>query len=179
MGLQRLGDADVDRLLPVVADWGGGNAFERRAAVAALCEPRLLAEPRAVDAALDLLDGCTESLASLRRAGDEGVAALRKALGYAWSVVVAAAPAAGRPRMERWLRSITAHRDVAWIMRENLRKARLARADPDWVRRWRPLTGSGGRRVFVAHERGVGDDAQHPAVDAEHEAGRCRADSAR
>ena len=28
MGLQRLGDADVDRLLAVVADWGGGSAFD-------------------------------------------------------------------------------------------------------------------------------------------------------
>jgi hypothetical protein len=140
MGLQRLGDADIDRLLAVVADWGGGGAFERRAAVAALCEPRLLAEPRAVDAALDLLDACTASLAALRSAGDPGVVALRKALGYAWSVAVAAAPAVGRPRMERWLRAAADDRDIAWTARENLRKARLSRVDPDWVQRWRSLT---------------------------------------
>jgi hypothetical protein len=51
-------------------------------------------------------------------------------------VVVAASPAAGRPRMERWLLSGSGDRDVAWIMRQNLRKARLARGDPDWARRW-------------------------------------------
>ena len=136
MGLQRLGDADIDRLLAVVPDWGAGTAFERRAVVAGLCEPRLLTTPRAVAAALDLLDDCTSSLPALKRAGDEGAAALRKALGYAWSVVAAASPMAGCPRMERWLRTGPGDRDVAWIMRQNLRKARLKRGDPEWVRRW-------------------------------------------
>jgi hypothetical protein len=144
MGLQRLGDADLDRLLAEVRAWGAGNAFERRAAVAALGEPRLLGEPRAVAALLDLLDDCTGSLTRLRAAGDAGGEALRKALGYAWSVAVAAAPETGRPRMERWLRSTADDRDIAWIMRQNLRKARLSRADPQWVRRWRLLTDPGG-----------------------------------
>lgn len=139
MGLQRLGDADIDRLLAVVRDWGTGTAFERRAAVAGVCEPRLLATPRAVAAALDLLDDCTSSFPTLKRAGDAGTPALRKALGYAWSVVAAASPTAGCPRMERWLRSAPDDRDVAWIMRQNLRKARLTRADPEWVRRWSPV----------------------------------------
>jgi hypothetical protein len=42
--------------------------------------------------------------------------------------------------MERWLRSIREDRDVARIMRQNLRKARLARADEAWVARWRSFT---------------------------------------
>jgi HEAT repeat protein len=144
MGLQRLGDADLGRLLAVVRAWGTGSAFERRAAVAALAEPRLLGEPRAVAVLLDLLDDCTAAIAGLRAAGDGGVQALRKALAYAWSVAVAAAPEPGRPRMERWLRSTADDRDVAWIMRQNLRKARLSRADQDWVRRWRELTDRAG-----------------------------------
>jgi hypothetical protein len=96
MGLQRLGDADLDRLLAEGRVWGAGNAFERRAAVAALSEPRFLTEPRALAELLDLLDDCTGSIARLRAAADAGCEALLKALGYAWSVAVAAAPDTGR-----------------------------------------------------------------------------------
>jgi hypothetical protein len=144
MGLQRLGDADLDRLLAEVRLWGVGNAFERRAAVAALSEPRFLTEPRALAELLDLLDDCTGAFARLRAAGDAGCEALRKALGYAWSVAVSAAPGTGRPRMERWLRTTADDRDIAWIMRQNLRKARLSRAEPEWTRHWRQLTDRAG-----------------------------------
>jgi hypothetical protein len=49
---------------------------------------------------------------------------LRQALGYCWSVAVAADPATGLPRF----RTLAAadDPDVAWIVRENSRKARLA-----------------------------------------------------
>ena len=40
MGLQRWGDADMHALLEEMAHWAGGSLLERRAAVAALCEPR-------------------------------------------------------------------------------------------------------------------------------------------
>jgi hypothetical protein len=53
------------------------------------------------------------------------VRTLRQALGYAWSVAVAADPEPG-------LTAFTALRDdpdpdVAWVVRENLRKKRLQR----------------------------------------------------
>jgi hypothetical protein len=53
------------------------------------------------------------------------VRTLRQALGYCWSVAVAAAPAAGLPRFQA-LEEYD-DRDVAWIVRENRRKARLAK----------------------------------------------------
>ena len=56
---------------------------------------------------------------------------MRQALGYGWSVAVAAGPALGKPRLERWLAS--GDPDVRRIMQENLAKRRLAKADPDWV----------------------------------------------
>jgi hypothetical protein len=46
-------------------------------------------------------------------------------LGYGWSVAVAAAPEAGLPLFER-LRA-SADPDARWIVKENLRKARLTR----------------------------------------------------
>ncbi|HLF37891.1 MAG TPA: hypothetical protein VI520_08160, partial [Anaerolineales bacterium] len=59
--------------------------------------------------------------------------ALRKGLGYCWSVAVAAFPEQGRPRMERWIGSPDP--DVQWVMKQNLRKTRLTRLDPKWVAR--------------------------------------------
>jgi hypothetical protein len=37
--------------------------------------------------------------------------------------------------MEKWLAS--SDKDIQWIMRENLKKARLARMDAAWVEKWR------------------------------------------
>jgi hypothetical protein len=45
MALQRWGDADPEALLSAMAEWSRGSPWEQRAAVAALCEPRLLVSP--------------------------------------------------------------------------------------------------------------------------------------
>jgi hypothetical protein len=50
---------------------------------------------------------------------------MRQALGYGWSVVVAALPAEGLPAFHRLEASDDP--DVAWVVRENRRKARLKR----------------------------------------------------
>jgi hypothetical protein len=43
MALQRVGDAGIDFLLREMTEWSKGNLLEKRAAIAGLCEPRLLA----------------------------------------------------------------------------------------------------------------------------------------
>jgi hypothetical protein len=133
MALQRLGDADIQRLLAIIEAWAGEGPLERRAAVAAICEPRLLRDPPVANAALDVLDRVTASLTkeSERRAHD--VRVLRKALGYGWSVAIVAAPVRGRAMFERLAASDDP--DIRWIVRENLAKARLRRLDPSWVER--------------------------------------------
>jgi len=135
MAVQRAGEKDFARVLRWMRGWSGGTALERRAVVAALCEPALLREPAGVREVLAILDAVTASVAAEADRRDEGFIALRKGLGYCWSVAVAASPGDGRPAMERWLEHDDP--DVAWIMRENLRKARLTRMDPDWVERSR------------------------------------------
>jgi hypothetical protein len=131
MALQRWGEADMEALLGEMAAWSRGNPLERRAAIAALCEPRLLAEPSHVVRVLEILDVVTFSLLEEQDRKSEAFRALRKGLGYCWSVAVAAYPAAGKATIARWLDS--ADKDVRWVMRENLRKARLARMDAAWV----------------------------------------------
>lgn len=141
MGLQRLGDRDPDLLLAVVGSWTDGGPLLHRAVVAGLCEPRLLRVPRTMAAALDALDAATRALVAVppgsRREAD--VRTLRQGLGYAWSVAVAADPVLGGPRFEAWAGGEDA--DVAWVVRENLRKARLVRAAPELVARIGAATG--------------------------------------
>jgi hypothetical protein len=109
---------------------------------AALCEPALLADPAHVRAVLDLLYRITASLAASedRRKQDDFIA-LRKGLGYCWSVAIAALPDDGESHFERWLSH--PNPDVRWIVRENLRKTRLSRMDAAWVARCQAQIGAG------------------------------------
>ncbi len=128
MGVQRAGDADPERAFALVEGWASDpDPLVERAVVAAVCEPRLLRDPAFARRALALLTTITGALAG--RPPDERrqaeVRTLRQALGYGWSVVVAALPDEGLPAFERLARSPDP--DVAWIVRENLKKARLKR----------------------------------------------------
>lgn len=128
MALQRLGDSDLPRLLDVVTDWADdGNPLVQRAAAAGVCEPRLLRTPEAAATAIEVCDRATRSLAARPTDGrrDPAVRALRKGLGYCWSVAVAADAGRGMPRFRTL--SEYADPDVAWIVRENSKKARLTR----------------------------------------------------
>ena len=146
MALQTLGDADMTRLQKLADDWASGTFFEQRAAVAALCEPRLLRKKSDAQATLKILDRITTALQRAPERGEEGFRVLRKALGYGWSVAVAASPVEGKRRMEAWLQA--EEPDVRWIMSENLKKNRLARLDPGWVRACQAklARGKGARR---------------------------------
>ncbi|GAA2337619.1 hypothetical protein GCM10010170_018830 [Dactylosporangium salmoneum] len=97
----------------------------RRAAVAGLCEPRLLRTPAAPAEAIAVCAAATGSFAAIPAAHrrDEDVRTLRKALGYCWSVAVAADRPNGMPAFERLEASDDP--DIAWIVRENRGKARM------------------------------------------------------
>lgn len=133
MGLQRLGDTDLEALLAAVADWRR-DPFERRAAIAGLCEPRLLQRMTRPDIVFDHLDDATRWLEGQSVALNEGAKVLRKCLAYAWSVAVCAHPAEGKVAMAAWLAN--ASPNVRWVMKQNLGKTRLIRLDPDWVEGW-------------------------------------------
>jgi hypothetical protein len=130
MALQRYGVADIEGLLTALDTWvTDPDPLVQRAVVAGLCEPALLTGhvPTRVLAFLDIITAAFAERADRR---SDGAQALRKGLGYGWSVAIAASPAAGIERFERWLRN--PDRDIRWIVRENLGKARLRRADPAW-----------------------------------------------
>jgi hypothetical protein len=131
MALQRLGQADMEALLREMEEWSQGSYLEQRAAVAALCEPSLLREGSQTERVLDILDRVTTSMQTVADRRNEGFRVLRKGLGYCWSVAVAADPEAGKERMERWF--LSEDPDVLWVMKQNLKKKRLARMDAEWV----------------------------------------------
>ena len=131
LGLQELGAVDMPALLALMEPWSRSGPFEQRAAAAALCEPKLLTNRAHAERVLALLDSITASLSQIEYRKDAACQALRKGLGYCWSVAVVAAPASGKPLMERWLASPDP--DIRWIMRENLAKKRLVRMDAAWV----------------------------------------------
>lgn len=126
-GLQRMLRHDwtgtINRLRRRALD---ASPYEWRAIVAGVAEPPLLDDPAR---ALDALDLHYAALAALRRlpAGSrraDPVRTLRQALTYSVSVVVAAAPEAGFAQMHAW--AAWNDPDVAWVLRENLKKKRLA-----------------------------------------------------
>jgi len=127
MALQRLGDRDLPAMQAIVLDWArDDNPLVQRAAAAGICEPRLLASAEAAAVAVEVCRRATVALArrpeQVRR--EPGVRTLRQALGYCWSVAVAADPVPGL-RAFRALNETDP--DVAWIVRTNLTKKRLAR----------------------------------------------------
>ena len=134
MALQRFGDKDMDRLLQEMEKWSHGNPLERRAVVAALCEPRLLKKSEDTWRVLELLDRITKEILLEEHRKTDGFIALRKALGYCWSVAVVAAPEAGKKMMEKWFAD--QDKDIKWIMKENLKKNRLQKLDKEWTERW-------------------------------------------
>lgn len=139
MALQKLGDKNMVLLLEEAEKLSQGNLLEKRAAAAALCEPRLLKDKNQVKRVLDILDCITSSMAGLKDRKTEEFVALKKGMAYCWSVAVAAYPEDGKKYMEKWL--LSKDKDVLWIMKENLKKNRLRNADAEWVRQWKEKMG--------------------------------------
>ncbi len=137
MALQSIGDADAGKLLAIAEDWSHGTWLEQRAAAAGLCEPRLLHRPETVKSVLQILDRITGQMAASPDRRSEDFRTLRQGLAYCWSVAVAAEPQIGKPAIERWMDYPDA--DVRWVMRENLKKGRLARMDAAWVEHWQMI----------------------------------------
>jgi hypothetical protein len=137
MALQRWGVVDMDGLVSEMRSWTAGGRLEQRAAVAALCEPALLRSPDHCGAVLRILDQVTRSIEDAADRRTEEFRVLRKALGYCWSVAVAADPNDGIPALGAWMTNDDP--DVLWVMRENLKKKRLLRLDAP-IEEWTALS---------------------------------------
>ncbi len=81
IALQYVGDADIELLLTQMQLWSGGNWYEKRAAAAALAEPRLLKDAAIVRKLLRIFDGITEAIASSDTPRSEAFNVLRQSMG--------------------------------------------------------------------------------------------------
>ncbi len=104
-----------------------GNCFQQRASIAAIAEPPLLHTPTMIDAALAIQRLVLERLHAVpvTERKREDVRALRQALGYTVSVVAAATPERGFALMREC--ATWGDADINWVLRENLKKKRLAK----------------------------------------------------
>lgn len=123
MALQKWGAADMPALLAEMSLWATGSRFVQRAAASATCEPSLLKDSEAAVGVLSLIDAITTTIVGASDRRGAGFIALRKALGYCWSVAIEAAPEYGMILFDRWAQ--VDDPDIHWIIRENLSKARL------------------------------------------------------
>jgi hypothetical protein len=132
MALQRVGDSSPELLLRLVDGFLAGPPRLVRAAIAGICEPRLLRAPEMADAALDACLRATDRLQAVpfeqRRHDDART--LRQALGYCWSVAIAAAPERGLELWHELEARGAGDADISWIVGENRVKARLKRLLP-------------------------------------------------
>ena len=124
IALQRIGREDMSHLITEMQAWSAEGPYVQRAAAAGLCEPALLKTREHAVETLVILDNITTSLAASRERKEDGFRVLRKALGYCWSVAAAAAPENALPYFEKWIQS--KDKDVAWVIKSNLAKARMA-----------------------------------------------------
>lgn len=127
--LQLVGDADRGALRRIVAGWARtSDSYLRRAAIAAICEPRLLTDAATRAAAISACATCTSALLDLAGPDRRSPAAraLRTGLGYCWSVAIAADPDAGFGAFA--VLEASTDPDAQWIVRSNLAKKRLQRA---------------------------------------------------
>jgi len=132
VGLQYMLCASPMNTMETIQSWiNDGNPLEMRAAAAAVAEPLLLNEDSFITAALDLHRRIFTEVLKFDSRKSEAFRVLRKGLGYTLSVVVRALPDAGFAYLE----SLAGEHDpdVIWIIRENLKKHRLAHFYPDRV----------------------------------------------
>lgn len=136
-GVQKLLKKEDERTLNALEGWIKDSEWlAMRAVAAGVADPTVLKNNKIAGRALDLHKEIFDRIrASTDRKSDE-FKMMRKGLGYTLSVVVHAIPEEGFDYLRRLggLRD----RDVAWIVRENLKKNRLRRNYPeqtDYIRR--------------------------------------------
>ena len=128
MALHKLLLAAPDETLPRLMELlDGGNCLQMRACLAAISETDLLSSAQIITSALTMQRIALEYLHTLPASERKRAEArtLRQALGYTLSVVTAASPEDGFALMceiATWNDA-----DINWVLRENLKKRRLAR----------------------------------------------------
>ncbi len=132
LSYQHLLGAVPQNCIPHLMDMAtSGNYLQQRAAVTAVAEPHLLYSPELLSVALDLQRIVLARVhkVPLSERKNEDFRTLKRSLGYTLSVVAAADPEQGFALMREC--ATWNDTDVTWILRENLKKKRLAKFTQD------------------------------------------------
>jgi hypothetical protein len=110
--------------------WSGeaGQWLVLRAVAAAVAEPALLHAKKQIDLAFSLHRAVLKHFGKARERGNEEFKTLRQGLGYTISVLAAAEPERGWTLLDELAES--GDSDLLWIVKENLKKNRLIKTDP-------------------------------------------------
>jgi hypothetical protein len=111
--------------------WLDGNELEKRAIVAALCEPKLLKSRSHNLEILKILIRLTQEFDKVSGKLTDKQDSLRKTLGYGWSVLIVSLPEEGKQAFEKLIEN--RNKNIRWIVRENLKNKRLQVMDRDWL----------------------------------------------
>lgn len=128
MAFQRLLEAAPEETSACLRIWAEeGDCWQQRASVAAVAEPALMNDTMIRDAAFDIQQIVVRRFHAIppSERKREDVRVLRQAMGYALSVMTAALPEQGFALMRECASWDDA--DINWILRENLKKKRLAK----------------------------------------------------
>ncbi len=128
MAMQRMLPVNAQETVEFLMDLATkGNCFQQRASIATMAELPLLHDQKLVHAALMIQSIVLERFHELDKVERkrEDVRALRQALSYTLSVVTAATPERGFALMRTCVKWDDP--DINWILRENLKKKRLAK----------------------------------------------------
>lgn len=125
-GFQRIGENNFDEMKRIFSNWiKNSNNLEKRAILVSLAHPPILNE--------STTEFCFDSTDSILKQMDtkNDFEVLKKGLDFTISVFVAANPKRGFSFIEKW---IGQDKIIDKIMKENLKKNRLIKMNPDRVR---------------------------------------------
>lgn len=131
IGIQEMAVNNLSEIIQTLKKWIQGNDLEKRAVVAALCEPKLLKEKAIVTELFGILQKVTIGFNGIHGKLTEHQKTLRKTIGYGWSVAICSLPDAGKKTFETIAK--TENKRIKWILKENLKKNRLGVMDNNWV----------------------------------------------
>ena len=130
IGIQEVAAPRMNEIINNLEKWLDGNELEKRAVVAALCEPKLLKERLNNIKILNTLAKLTLEFEKIESKLSDNQNTLKKTLGYGWSVVIVAIPEEGKEVFETIAQNNNKH--IQWIVKENLKKNRLRVMDKEW-----------------------------------------------
>jgi hypothetical protein len=143
IAIQEIPFADLGSRSDLTGRMETDDPFVHRAIVAGLCEPKNLRKQMGIEKVVEQLSRSTALLNHGKKLG-AGEESLKKALGYCWSVAIVELPDVGKSEFEKLLGIGEKH--TRWIVKENLKKNRLARMDGAWVEEMKRRLSSAIRR---------------------------------